>query len=258
MAEDIKVRGVHIGRGIPKVCVPVMGKDREGIMVSARQAAASGADVIEWRADFFLAEHAPEELIIILEDLRKEVGESPLLFTIRTLKEGGEADLTGADYEQANRIAVASGKVDLIDTELSQGENTVCRLVTAAHEAGVKVIVSSHDFNGTPEKEEMVNRLMRMKELGADLPKLAVMPGNREELLRLLSVTLEVSEDRKMGPVITMSMGRNGMPSRCLGEIFGSSLTFASAGQASAPGQIPVESLRCLLGLFHEYSGNES
>lgn len=258
MAGEVNVRGVHIGVGLPKICVPVLGNNAEEIMASARQAAASGADLIEWRADFFLAENRPETLESILEEIRKTVGELPLLFTIRTVKEGGAAALSGEEYEQACRIAVTSGKVDLIDIEMSQGEALAGHLIAAAREAGVKTVVSSHDFNSTPEKEDMVELLLKMKEWGADLPKLAVMPGNREELLRLLSATQEVCENRRLGPVITMSMGRIGMPSRCLGEMFGSALTFASAGQVSAPGQIPVEELRILIALFHKYSGNES
>ena len=61
---------------------------------------------------------------------------------------------------------------DLIDVELSAGEKTVKSLIKTAHTFGVKVVVSNHDFEKTPSKEEIVARLQKMQELGADLPKI--------------------------------------------------------------------------------------
>ena len=45
---------------------------------------------------------------------------------------------------------------------------------------------------------------------GADIVKLAVMPQNMEDVLKLLSVTYEFKEENPDTPVITMSMGRWG------------------------------------------------
>jgi len=53
-------------------------------------------------------------------------------------------------------------------------------------------------------------------------------------------------------PVITMSMGGTGVISRLSGEVFGSALTFALAGQASAPGQIEVARLKEVLKVIHD------
>ena len=51
-------------------------------------------------------------------------------------------------------------------------------------------------------------------------------------------------------PVITMSMGKQGIVSRISGSLTGSALTFATAGEASAPGQIPVEKMREILDII--------
>ena len=45
----------------------------------------------------------------------------------------------------------------------------------------------------------------------ADIVKLAVMPQNMEDVLKLLSVTYEFKEENPDTPVITMSMGKMGM-----------------------------------------------
>ena len=91
-----------------------------------------------------------------------------------------------------------------------------------------------------------------MQELGADIPKIAVMPQNKKDVLILLSATREMSEEHADRPIITMSMAGTGVISRLCGEVFGSALTFGAAGKASAPGQMGVEDLKTVLELLHK------
>lgn len=120
------------------------------------------------------------------------------------------------------------------------------------------MIASNHDFNGTPEKDVIVGRLRRMQELGADIPKIAVMPGNKKDVLTLLSATREMAEEYADRPIITMSMSGNGVISRLSGEIFGSAMTFGAAKKASAPGQMGVEDLRQVLQILHKSTGENT
>ncbi len=90
----------------------------------------------------------------------------------------------------------------------------------------------------------MLERLKRMQEAGADLLKIAVMPGDPGDVLTLLSVSWEMKSRYARQPLIAISMGALGAVSRISGEIFGSAMTFGTAGQASAPGQISVEELQ--------------
>ena len=124
-------------------------------------------------------------------------------------------------------------------------------IIARAHDAGVKVIASNHDFFKTPEKDEIVRRLRKMQELGADIPKIAVMPTCRQDVLTLLGATLEMQEHYADRPIITMSMAGTGVVSRLTGESFGSVLTFGAASKASAPGQIGVEQLKQVLDIIH-------
>ncbi len=68
-----------------------------------------------------------------------------------------------------------------------------------------------------------------MQELGADLPKIAVMPQNEKDVLVLLEATNEMFKIYADRPIITMSMSGMGVISRLCGEIFGSALTFGAA-----------------------------
>ena len=126
------------------------------------------------------------------------------------------------------------------------------KLIDLAHSYGVKVIASNHDFDATPEKDEIVRRLRMMQDYGADIPKMAVMPKSKQDVLTLLSATLEMSEQFADRPIITMSMAGTGVVSRLAGETFGSALTFGAATKASAPGQINVNELAQVLDIIHK------
>ena len=162
----------------------------------------------------------------------------PLLFTFRTLQEGGQRQAAVEDYVKLNQNAAATGLIDLVDVELSAGEGYVKKLAETAHKYGVKAVVSSHDFQKTPSREEIVLRLRKMQELGADIPKIAVMPQN-------------MASNYADRPIITMSMAGTGSISRLCGEVFGSAMTFGSVGHRSAPGQMDVEDLAEGLNLIH-------
>ena len=110
----------------------------------------------------------------------------PLLATFRTAKEGGEKEILKADYEKLNLAVINSGYADLIDVEAFIGEDTVKRLIVAAHQAGVKVVASNHDFTKTPPKEEIIKRLEHRRadallHLGHELAVNAAQQQPREE-----------------------------------------------------------------------------
>ena len=250
--NPVMIRGVAIGEGIPKICVPIVGKTREEIVKAAEEIRTLPVDVVEWRADWYEEVFEAEAVFDVLQELRRILGEFPLLFTFRTKKEGGEKEIDEKNYRTLNQLVVESGLADLIDVEVFSGDEVVNDLVRTAHENEVKVIGSNHDFEKTPSKEEIIRRLQKMQELDVDLPKIAVMPKKKEDVLTLLAATEEMYRKYADRPIITMSMAGDGVISRLCGEMFGSALTFGAAGQASAPGQIGVKELRQILTILHE------
>ena len=116
----------------------------------------------------------------------------------------------------------------------------------------MKIVMSNHDFFKTPSKEEIINRLCKMQDLDADLPKIAVMPNTSEDVVTLLAATEEMSTKYAKQPIITMSMGSLGLVSRLSGETFGSAITFGAARKTSAPGQISVDKLALILEVMHQ------
>ena len=124
--------------------------------------------------------------------------------------------------------------------------------IAMLREMGAYVIASHHDFEQTPDPEVIRMLLEQIRESGADVVKLAVMPQNMWEVLHLLEETNRFHENHPDHPLITMSMGAKGGISRVAGEFFGSCVTFGAGGQASAPGQLPVKQLEEILHILHQ------
>ena len=247
----VKVRNTVIGEGMPKICVPIVGVTKEAILEEARAITKLPADVVEWRIDWFENVFDFDKLVDVLKDLREVLGDMPILMTFRTSKEGGEKAIEDEVYADINIKAAQTGYVDLVDVEVFTGDEIVKKIIDGAHAAGVKVVASNHDFFKTPDKDDIVGRLRKMQDLGADIPKIAVMPQNKKDVLTLLAATEEMANEYADRPIITMSMAGTGVISRLAGEVFGSALTFGAAAKASAPGQMGVEDLKQVLTLLH-------
>ena len=248
----VTVREIEIGCGRPKIVVPISEKTESQIRKAASDIRKSSADIVEWRADFFEEIFNKDKVLSVLTELRAVLVNMPLLFTIRTGKEGGEKTFFTADYCALNQIAIQSGKVDLIDLEVfSMPEELFYGLMNEAHLAGVVVVGSNHEFSLTPPMEEIVDRICRISEMGADIPKIAVMPNSMTDVITLLAATAEMNKTYAERPFIAISMSQKGFISRISGELFGSAMTFGTVGKASAPGQISVSELKTVLCIVH-------
>ena len=249
--NTVKIRDIEIGAGAPKIIVPIVGITKEDIIEEAKTFDSIPVDVVEWRADWFEGVFDFAKVEDVLKDLRTVLGNIPLLMTFRTSKEGGEKTIEPDAYAELNIKAAQTGYVDLIDVEIFTGDDIVKKIIDGAHAAGVKIIASNHDFFKTPAKADIIYRLRKMQDMNADIPKIAVMPQNKKDVLTLLAATEEMTTNYADRPIITMSMAGTGVISRLCGEVFGSSMTFGAAKKASAPGQMGVNDLNIVLGLLH-------
>lgn len=242
-----QVRQLTIGEGKPKICVPVVETTTEKIIQQIQQ--LQDCDLIELRIDFYENIHDLKQVHELLLQVRQQTN-LPLLLTYRSLKEGGHIQLTDQEYLSLVQTACQSGCVDIVDIELESGNMLVYQLVEIAHQNHVKVLMSYHDFEKTPTVMEMKERLEKMEIMGADICKIAVMPFSFKDVIQLLNTTMEMSQ-RLTRPLVTMSMGKIGKITRIVGELVGSSITFASVGQTSAPGQLTLEDMQILLEVIH-------
>ncbi|MDO4357258.1 MAG: type I 3-dehydroquinate dehydratase [Clostridia bacterium] len=249
--NPVIVKNCRIGEGRTKIIVPIVGATRQEILSEAATFQDLPVDVVEWRIDWYEDALRAEKVVETADALRAALDGIPLLATFRTAKEGGERDIAPKDYARLLKAVCACGAADMIDVELFTGDEIVSDLIAVAHAAGVKVVASSHDFHGTPSQSDIVYRLRRMQDMGADIPKIAVMPRSRRDVLTLLAATEEMATDFADRPIITMAMGGLGVISRLVGESMGSAMTFGAATKASAPGQIGVKELDGVLDVIH-------
>ena len=251
--STVKIRNVVIGEGMPKICVPIVGKTKEDILKAAAVIKDTNHHIVEWRVDWFEDAFDFDKVAEVLNELRVLLEDTPLLFTFRTANEGGERAIDRSHYLKLNLDVISLNLIDIIDVELFSGDDIVSKIVTKAHANNVAVIASNHDFNKTPDKDEILERLIKMQKLGADIPKIAVMPTCKKDVITLLAATEEMATNHNDTPIITMSMGSMGLISRLCGEAFGSALTFGAIGKTSAPGQMNAADLSKILSLIHEY-----
>jgi 3-dehydroquinate dehydratase-1 len=255
-AKDIVARGRVLGDGRgPLVCIPALGRRSADVLDECSAAVGDQADLIEWRADFFDNVAAAEETLGLLADVRELAADIPLIFTLRTEREGGEAVELGDDGIASLCVEVCrSGLADFVDVEMSAPEAHTRAILEAARDTDTQVVLSYHNFKETPDLDVLAGKFAGAEALGAAVAKVAVMPRSLDDVLVLLQATLKASRETSL-PLISMSMGELGALTRAVGWYFGSSVTFAAGRQSSAPGQMPVEELRRVIESLSGYQG---
>jgi 3-dehydroquinate dehydratase type I len=167
----------------------------------------------------------------------------PVIATNRLAAEGGRWQGTEAD-----RLALLTEALNLgvtcLDLELAADAGF--RREIAARRGATKLILSWHDFAGTPEAARLEAVLEEMLASEADIVKLVALAREPADNLRLLSL---IPRARAQGKeIIAFCMGPVGKWSRIAAPLLGSWLTFApfSKQGASAPGQLTVNDVKRL------------
>ncbi|UJL46261.1 type I 3-dehydroquinate dehydratase [Virgibacillus sp. NKC19-16] len=238
----------------PYICIPLTGKNKEEIHDELKMIIPKQPDLIEWRADFFEEIHDIDSVLAIAEEIAT-TSKTPILFTIRSEKEGGEK-ISVTQEEKVHLLSeiCKSPGVAIIDFEVSNDPEHIRELRSVSKEHNKKLILSYHNFNFTPESSEIMKRVFKAEFYEADIVKVAVMPETKEDVLRLLEVTKE-ADDSLAIPIVTMSMGQMGSLSRIIGWAYGSIITFGLGVQSSAPGQVPIDDLRQMIEMVRETVG---
>lgn len=232
-----------LGDGPPKIIAALTGATGDRVLDQAGRAVAAGADLLEWRVDLFADHIDTHGVLACLHRLADRSGPVPILATVRTTAEGGAARLDEDGYLALVTALAESRRVALVDVE--HHHPRAVRAIESVHRAGVPVVGSHHDFERTPPVEVMEGWLAEQERLGCEVCKIAVMPRTPADLAALLHATARRAQTGTR-PLITMSMGPLGVASRLMGGEVGSCASFASVGDASAPGQLPIAQVRAV------------
>ena len=216
-------------------------------------AAREHADAVEFRMDM-----ATDPL----DALEGYDGDLPLVATNRPTWEGGERP-DGPERLAELERALGHDAVGAVDVELAalRGESAaeaagvdpgaVAAVVDRARETDTAVIVSTHDFEGTPDRTRMRDLLGAAGEYG-DVAKLAVTAGGPADAVALLSVTQAATADGER--VATMAMGEAGRHTRAVAPCYGSKIGYAPVdpAAATAPGQYDLATLSDLVARLRD------
>ena len=248
---QVTVRSRVIGGDKPLICLPLVGDTRAKVLQEAEELAALRPDLLEWRIDAYDEVENNKDCLSVLKEVRAAIGEIPLIFTCRIDLEGGLKHISRKNRLELFTAVMKSGDVDIVDIELCNDEEFVKTLRERAKQSNVRLILSYHNFKETPSEQFIYSKLVEAQTAGADISKLAVMPGDYSDVLTLLNATNKARNETVQGPMVTMSMGPEGAVSRLAGGLFGSDITFAIGMQASAPGQIPIKELKTVMDLLY-------
>lgn len=161
----------------------------------------------------------------------------PCIVTCRPVWEGGHSNLEDGRRLQLLDLAISFGAA-YADVELAtyQRMGAFCD-ASAQH----RMIVSSHDFQGRPDR--LYNILRDLNEAPGDVSKIVWTARSIRDNLEAFEIL-----KTQQKPTIALCMGEAGLISRILAKKFGGFLTFATLdGDAgTAPGQIGISDMKKL------------
>lgn len=204
-------------------------------MARAAREALGISDYIEARLDFLRPEAVPDALESLGGMLARTV------CTLRPRSEGGR--FPGTEPERRSILGLVAGYSPfLIDVELS-ALGSDAALARRLRSSGTGILVSWHDFGGTPDTPELERVLARMSALSGRV-KMVCTAHTAEDAARMLGL-YAVPGPRSL---ISFAMGEHGRFSRVLCLHLGSPYTYVAAGRAVAPGQFGAGEMREIIG----------
>ncbi|MCD8010978.1 MAG: type I 3-dehydroquinate dehydratase [Lachnospiraceae bacterium] len=236
----VEVKGKVFGGEKCLSCIPMIPATRAALVEETKAVAAMKPDIIEWRVDYFEEAGDAAATADALKEISQYLAEIPVIFTFRHVCEGGAKEYPQDVRLATIRAALETGCADIIDIEACNEKEFIAEVKALTVANNAKLILSFHNFQSTPSEDFIYSKLVEEKNLGADLPKLAVMPKDFDDVLTLMRATYRARTEAVDQPMITMSMGDVGKISRVIGDLYGSDMSFVVGQAASAPGQIPV------------------
>ena len=219
-----------------KTCVPIAEKT-PSMLVRAMKRALKKSEYAELRLDFL----APADVPAALETAGRDLGRC--VCTLRPRTEGGVFSGTEAERVSILKMVAEYGP-SLMDIEYGTVSKNV-GLAKYVKATKTPVLVSWHDFGGTPKTPDLVKRVQRMRRF-SDRIKLVTTAVAADDPARVLSLYGRLPPKTSL---IAFAMGDAGRISRVLCLYLGSPYTYASLGRAVAPGQFSVGEIGRITGL---------
>jgi 3-dehydroquinate dehydratase-1 len=214
-----------------RVCVSIPPKTVDEAIELIRKAEAQHADLIEVRLDSLKNHDRIAEI--------PSCSKIALIATNKSAEQHGKFSGTETERQKILVDAARNG-FTYVDVDLSTPKQK--ELISKLKEAGVKVIVSFHDFEQTPPLPQLDKVLEEEVALGADICKIITTANSIKDNLTTLNF---VSVASKKVKIVCFAMGDLGKHSRLVSPVFGAFFTFASLDEKrkTAKGQITIQEM---------------
>jgi 3-dehydroquinate dehydratase-1 len=235
----LDINGLTVGSGAPRVVGTVSSKSG---LLSFPGNCEDLCDIAEVRLD---------EIGIFdgWVDACKAIEASgiPVMVTLRNKSEGGKCDLS-----KTERLSILKEALDccsIVDVEFSS--NLAKEIKPFVESAGKILLVSFHDFKGTPDIQNIRSVIDKAAECGS-IVKIATMVNSDKDL----QVLHQVLNESNQVNLCLIGMGAIGTKTRTSFPCLGSCLTYGYLDYVSAPGQLTsrrlVEHLRLVDPKYNE------
>lgn len=148
---------------------------------------------------------------------------------------------TMSEEERIRKLLLAADHgARYVDIEVDASHEFTTQVVSNANVGGCDSIISYHNFDFTPSKEELEDIIQECFSRGAEVAKIACMVNETWDAARLLSL---YEMNRRL---IVIGMGEKGLVTRIAAPLLGAEFTFASLeeGKETAPGQIALHRMK--------------
>ncbi len=223
----------------PKICVSISPSNTTELVQNIKRAETLSADFVEVRF-----ENLPRGLDIRRLDL-PEKHRVPLIATNRR---SSEKDIAVPEKDRLDRLfdAVDAG-FQLVDVDLTTED--IERVTRKFREKNARIMLSTHDYGGTPEREDLDSTLAKISVYKPDICKLVTTARTPADNLTVLNL---LEQNRQRIPLICLAMGKEGVWSRILAPFYGAPFTYAclERGMETAPGQPSISELRQIYNIL--------
>ncbi len=216
-----------------KTCVTV-AEDTPGALSRTLARALRGSELAELRLDFLRPADVPRALELAAGRLGQTV------CTLRPRHEGGK--FAGTEAERASILKlVAEYGPHLLDVEFETLKKDA-HLAKYLKRTGTDVLVSWHDFAGTPDVGVLRRRLAGMSKLSGHAKIVTMARGATDS-----SCVLSLYAGQCKTSLVAFAMGEYGRMSRVLCLYLGSPFTYVSLGRPVAPGQFSLAEMKKII-----------
>jgi 3-dehydroquinate dehydratase / shikimate dehydrogenase len=220
---------------LPRICIALGFPEVETLLAHARKEYEAGERFLEFRLDYL---PTPEQGVAAIRKFLSRHADCTILATCRRHQNHGRYN--GSIEEQVRILEGAIGAgATAVDIEIESAENCSERLQSLRSQT--YVLLSYHNYGGTPPLDSVVRRMSRIPADGYKIVTTARKPSDNYRVLALARANSKT-------PMVLLAMGEMGFPTRVLSTALGGLYTYAtpSAANGTASGQVCARQLRHL------------